>query len=197
MLRGSGSLEADPEVAARVNGNAIGASEYEQAVERLAHLARKANSAVLLAQAELASGKLKRAVGEQGAASAFQSALEQLRQEGPTAWFQAYLPGEDDTITRMVERVARAGYDTLVLTVDVQVAANRENNVRSGFYTPLRPSLRLAWDGLIRPRWLLGMLARTLILHGMPHFENMGPRVPLISRTGERGRGRRDQLPPR
>jgi L-lactate dehydrogenase (cytochrome) len=120
--------------------------------------------------------------------------LERLRQEGPTAWFQAYLPGEDDTITRMVERVARAGYDTLVLTVDVQVAANRENNVRSGFYTPLRPSLRLAWDGLIRPRWLLGMLARTLILHGMPHFENMGPRVPLISRTGERGRGRRDQL---
>jgi L-lactate dehydrogenase (cytochrome) len=120
--------------------------------------------------------------------------LEQLRQEGPTAWFQAYLPGDNETITRLVERVARAGYDTLVLTIDVQVAANRENNVRSGFYTPLRPTLRLAWDGLIRPRWLFGMLARTLILHGMPHFENMGPRVALISRTGERGRGRRDQL---
>lgn len=120
--------------------------------------------------------------------------LEQVRQEGATAWFQAYLPGENDTITRLVERVERAGYDTLVLTVDVQVAANRENNVRTGFYTPLRPTLRLAWDGLIRPRWLIGMLARTLVLHGMPHFENMGPRVPLISRTGERGRGRRDQL---
>ncbi len=26
--------------------------------------------------------------------------LEQVRQEGPTAWFQAYLPGENDTITR-------------------------------------------------------------------------------------------------
>ena len=120
--------------------------------------------------------------------------LEQVRQQGPTAWFQAYLPGENDTITRLVERVARAGYDTLVLTVDVQVGANRENNVRSGFHTPLRPSLRLAWDGLIRPRWLLGMFARTLLLHGMPHFENMGPRVPLLSRTGERDRGRRDQL---
>jgi L-lactate dehydrogenase (cytochrome) len=120
--------------------------------------------------------------------------LEQVRQEGATAWFQAYLPGEDDTITRLVERVERAGYDTLVLTVDVQVAANRENNVRTGFYTPLRPTLRLAWDGLVRPRWLFGMLARTLVLHGMPHFENMGPRVPLISRTGERGRGRRDRL---
>jgi L-lactate dehydrogenase (cytochrome) len=120
--------------------------------------------------------------------------LERVRKEGPTAWFQAYLPGETGPITQLVDRVARAGYDTLCLTVDVPVLANRENNVRSGFDTPLRPSLRLAWDGLIRPRWLVGMFLRTLLLHGMPHFENMGPRVPLLSRTGERQRGRRDQL---
>jgi L-lactate dehydrogenase (cytochrome) len=120
--------------------------------------------------------------------------LERVRQEGPTAWFQAYLPGEDGPITELVERVARAQYDTLVLTVDVQMAANRENNVRSGFDTPLRPTLRLAWESIIRPRWLFGMLLRTLLLQGMPHFENMGPRVPLISRTGERERGRRDRL---
>ena len=120
--------------------------------------------------------------------------LERVREAGPTAWFQAYLPGEAGPITELVERVARAGYETFVITVDVQVAANRENNVRSGFDTPLRPTLRLAWDGIIRPRWLFGMLFRTLLLHGMPHFENMGPRVPLISRTGERARGRRDKL---
>lgn len=120
--------------------------------------------------------------------------LERVREEAPTAWFQAYLPGEDGTITELLERVARAQYDTLVLTVDVQVAANRENNVRSGFDTPLRPTLRLAWESTIRPRWLFGMLFRTLLFHGMPYFENMGPRVPLISRTGERGRGRRDKL---
>jgi len=120
--------------------------------------------------------------------------LERVREAGPTAWFQAYLPGETGPITELVERVARAGYDTFVLTVDVQVAANRENNVRSGFDTPLRPTLRLAWDGIIRPRWLFGMLLRTLWLHGMPHFENMGPRVPLLSRSGERERGRRDKL---
>lgn len=120
--------------------------------------------------------------------------LEQVRQAGSTSWFQAYLPGEDGPITQLVERVARAGYDTLVLTVDVQVTANRENNVRSGFHTPLRPSLRLAWDGIIRPRWLFGMLLRTLWRHGMPHFENMGRRVPLISRTAQREGGRRDKL---
>jgi len=120
--------------------------------------------------------------------------LEQVRKAGPTTWFQAYLPGEPGRITELVDRVARAGYDTFVLTVDVQVAANRENNVRSGFHTPLRPSLRLAWDGIVRPRWLFGMLVRTLWLHGMPHFENMGRRVPLISRTAEREGGRRDKL---
>ena len=120
--------------------------------------------------------------------------LEKVREAGPTAWFQAYLPGEDHVIKALVDRVERAGYDTLVLTVDVAVGANRENNVRSGFSTPLRPSLRLAWDGIIRPRWLFGMFFRTLLLHGMPHFENMGSRVPLISAVGERERGRRDQL---
>jgi len=120
--------------------------------------------------------------------------LEKVREAGPTAWFQAYLPGEAGPITELVERVARAGYDTFVLTVDVQVAANRENNVRNGFDTPLRPTLRLAWDSIIRPRWLFGMFLRTLLLHGMPHFENMGRRVPLITRTGERERGRRDKL---
>jgi L-lactate dehydrogenase (cytochrome) len=120
--------------------------------------------------------------------------LEQLKQDGRTAWFQAYLPGETEPITQLVERVARAGFDTLVLTVDVPVGANRENNVRSGFNRPLRPTLRLAWDSILRPRWLFGMFVRTLLLHGMPHFENMGPRVPLITRTGERDRGQRDQL---
>ncbi len=120
--------------------------------------------------------------------------LEQIAETGRTAWFQAYLPGETDAITGLVERVARAGFDTLCLTVDVAVAANRENNVRSGFHTPLRPSLRLAWDGITRPRWLLGMFARTLLLHGMPHFENMGPRVPLLTATGTRGWRVRDQL---
>jgi L-lactate dehydrogenase (cytochrome) len=120
--------------------------------------------------------------------------LEQVRKEGATAWFQAYVPGDDETIRQLVERVQRAGYDTLAVTVDVQVASNREHYIRTGFHTPLRPTLRLAWDSLLRPRWLFGMLLRTLLVHGMPHFENMGPRVPLIARTGKRDPGRRDRL---
>ncbi|MBI3068914.1 MAG: alpha-hydroxy-acid oxidizing protein, partial [Betaproteobacteria bacterium] len=59
--------------------------------------------------------------------------LEKVREAGPTAWFQAYLPGENAPIEALVERVARAGYDTLCLTVDVPVAANLEIGLRSGF----------------------------------------------------------------
>jgi len=119
--------------------------------------------------------------------------LEEVRAAGRTAWFQAYLPGDNGPITRLVERVAHAGFDTLVLTVDVPVSANRENNVRSGFSRPLRPTLRLAWDSALRPRWLFGMFLRTLLLHGMPHFENMGARIPLIT-NASRGDGPRDRL---
>jgi L-lactate dehydrogenase (cytochrome) len=120
--------------------------------------------------------------------------LEDVRAAGRTSWFQAYLPGDDAAIRTMVERVARGGFDTLVLTVDVPVGANRENNVRSGFNRPLRPTLRLAWDSALRPRWLCGMFLRTLITHGMPHFENTGVRAPLITRTAERYTGPRDKL---
>jgi L-lactate dehydrogenase (cytochrome) len=120
--------------------------------------------------------------------------LEQVRSAGATTWFQAYVPGDEETIGRLVDRVERAGYDTLVVTCDVQVASNREHYIRTGFHTPLRPTLRLAWDSALRPRWLFGMLLRTLLTHGMPHFENMGPRVPLISRSGKRDPGRRDRL---
>lgn len=98
--------------------------------------------------------------------------LEEVAAASPQAWFQAYLPGDDPGISALVSRVARAGFGTLVITVDTPVAANRENNVRSGFSTPLRPSLRLAWEGISHPRWTIGTFARTILQHGMPHFEN-------------------------
>lgn len=98
--------------------------------------------------------------------------LEEVAVASPQAWFQAYLPGDDTGISALVSRVSRAGFGTLVITVDTPVAANRENNVRSGFSTPLRPSVRLAWEGISHPRWTIGTFARTILQHGMPHFEN-------------------------
>jgi L-lactate dehydrogenase (cytochrome) len=89
----------------------------------------------------------------------------------------------------LVERTARAGYKTLVLTVDITVPPNRETMARAGFTSPLRPNLRLAWDGLMRPRWLFGTFLQTLLRQGMPHFENAFAErdAPVLSRHAERG----------
>ncbi|MDQ0346721.1 alpha-hydroxy acid oxidase [Ancylobacter vacuolatus] len=122
--------------------------------------------------------------------------LERVATQGGARWFQAYLPGEDARIEAMVDRVEAAGYDTFVLTADVPVPANRENNVRTGFSIPLQPSLRLLWDGLSRPHWLGATWLATFLRHGVPHFENMdafrGP--PILSRHVVRAIGARDQL---
>uniref|UniRef100_UPI0035AE716D alpha-hydroxy acid oxidase n=1 Tax=Hylemonella sp. TaxID=2066020 RepID=UPI0035AE716D len=109
--------------------------------------------------------------------------MEEIVQANPDAWFQAYLPGKDPEIIALIDRVKACGYGTLVVTVDVAIAANRENNVRAGFSTPLRPSVRLAWEGITHPRWLLGTFVRTLLSHGMPHFENNYARrgAPILS----------------
>ncbi|MFA5488664.1 MAG: alpha-hydroxy acid oxidase [Candidimonas sp.] len=122
--------------------------------------------------------------------------LEDVAQAAPGTWFQAYLPGDTDRIRALLARVARAGYRTLVITVDIPVPANRENNIRAGFSTPLRPSVRLCWDGLTRPRWLLSTFLRTLGKHGMPHFENSFATrgAPVLSSNVLRDFSARDHL---
>ena len=109
--------------------------------------------------------------------------LETIVHANPRAWFQAYLPGTQPEIVALIERVKAAGYGTLVITLDASIASNRENNIRAGFSTPLRPSARLAWQGLTHPRWLFGTFLRTLWQHGMPHFENNYARrgAPILS----------------
>ena len=45
--------------------------------------------------------------------------------------------GQDDR-DRLVDRVAAAGYGTLVVTADTPILGNREHNIRSGFSMPMR-----------------------------------------------------------
>lgn len=122
--------------------------------------------------------------------------LEQIMRANPEAWFQAYVPPDTARLTALLDRARAAGVQTLVITVDSPVGSNRENNLRAGFSSPLRPSLRLALDGLVRPRWLLGTFLRTLWHHGIPHFENLYAErgVPIIARNVQREFGGRAQF---
>ena len=122
--------------------------------------------------------------------------LEAVRREGPTAWYQLYVPGDAARIEPVIDRALAAGYDTIVVTADVPVAANRENNLRNGFRLPIVATPRVVRDCALHPGWLFGTLVRTLLNHGMPHFENMdaerGP--PIFSRNQKRNVVGRDEL---
>ena len=122
--------------------------------------------------------------------------MEDVIERNPDAWFQAYLPGKADFIQALIERIAAAGFRTLVVTVDTIISGNRENIIRAGFSTPLKPSLRLLLDGLARPRWTAGTFLRTLARFGMPHFENSFATrgAPILSATVLRDFGNRDHL---
>ena len=98
--------------------------------------------------------------------------MEECAAENLRAWFQAYLAGDSAHIAAMLERAERAGFKVLVLTADTAALANQENYIKSGFYSPLRLTPRLLWDGLVRPRWTCNLFAPTLLRHGLPHFEN-------------------------
>ena len=100
--------------------------------------------------------------------------MEEVAQANPRTWFQAYLPVERDAIGALIDRVKAAGYRHLVVTADVPVGGNRENLVRAGYTSPLRPTLKLALDAATHPRWLFGNALRTLRHHGMPYYENSG-----------------------
>lgn len=114
--------------------------------------------------------------------------MEELAGPDGSDWFQAYLPGSPEEIDALLTRVERAGFTKLVITVDYAVPPNPENHRRAGFSSPLRPSLRLARDGLVRPRWLFGTFLRTLWRHGMPHFENNAATrgVPVLAKNVNR-----------
>lgn len=88
------------------------------------------------------------------------------------AWFQLYLWPEKKASFDLVERVRRAGFETLVVTVDTVVSPNREYNVRNGFSIPIRPTIRNGIDAFLHPRWAVGVMLRYLITTGLPRHEN-------------------------
>lgn len=106
------------------------------------------------------------------------------------------MPRHEAAVDALVDRVARAGIEVLVVTVDSAVVPNRENNVRNRFKTPLEPNLRLAWDGITHPRWSLGTFLRTIVRHGIPHFENNTAErgTSLIAKNVERDFSGREYL---
>ena len=73
-------------------------------------------------------------------------------------WFQLYLWGKGGVVEALVERAEAAGYEALVLTVDVPVVGKRERDLRNGMALPPRIGPAQALDAARRPRWLCHLL---------------------------------------
>lgn len=77
---------------------------------------------------------------------------------GGRHWFQLYMWKDRDRSMALVERAARAGYDTLLVTVDVPVAGARLRDVRNGMTIPPTLTPRTVLGAIPRPAWWFDFL---------------------------------------
>jgi isopentenyl diphosphate isomerase/L-lactate dehydrogenase-like FMN-dependent dehydrogenase len=85
-------------------------------------------------------------------------------------WFQLYVFRDRELSRSIVERALKAGYQALLLTVDVQVAGARERDVYNGFTIPPRITASNVLDSIWRVGWIRG------VLRGPPlTFRNVAP----------------------
>ncbi|HEV7476332.1 MAG TPA: alpha-hydroxy acid oxidase [Burkholderiales bacterium] len=95
--------------------------------------------------------------------------IERVAQEvGGRLWFQLYAVRDKEFRANLVERAKRAGFEAILVTVDLPVSGKRERDPRNGFVTPYKPSWRNSRDVLFKPAWLLGVMR-----HGLPGMANL------------------------
>lgn len=73
-------------------------------------------------------------------------------------WFQLYLWTDRDRSLELIERAAKAGSDTLMVTVDTAVAGARLRDVRNGMTIPPALTLKTVLDASYRPAWWFNFL---------------------------------------
>ena len=73
-------------------------------------------------------------------------------------WFQLYMWKDRDRSMALVDRAAKAGYDTLLVTVDVPVAGARLRDVRNGMTIPPTLTPRTVANAIPRPAWWINFL---------------------------------------
>jgi L-lactate dehydrogenase (cytochrome) len=86
--------------------------------------------------------------------------IEEVKAANPNGrnWFQLYMWKDRDRSMALVERAAAAGFDTLLVTVDVPVAGARLRDTRNGMSIPPALTLRTVLDAVPHPRWWFDLL---------------------------------------
>ncbi len=103
-----------------------------------------------------------------GVSTVASTSMEEIIAEAEgNAWFQLYFSGDGTGTFKLVDRAKAAGYEVLVLTVDVPEVGRRPRELRHGFKMPFRIGPSQFLDFALHPRWSLETL-----LGGKPQMAN-------------------------
>lgn len=88
------------------------------------------------------------------------TSIEDVARVNPNGrnWFQLYMWKDRDRSMALVERAARAGFDTMLITVDVPVAGARLRDTRNGLTIPPTLTMRTVINAIPRPAWWINFL---------------------------------------
>ncbi|OUC77304.1 alpha-hydroxy acid oxidase [Gordonia lacunae] len=88
------------------------------------------------------------------------ASIEDVRDANPHGrnWFQLYMWKDRERSMALVDRAAKAGYDTLLVTVDVPVAGARLRDKRNGMSIPPALTTKTVLNAIPRPQWWIDFL---------------------------------------
>ena len=88
------------------------------------------------------------------------TSIEDVAAAGPDArkWFQLYVWKDRSRAEDLMARAKAAGFEALILTVDVPVAGARLRDSRNGFSFPPQLSVKTFLDGATHPNWWIDLL---------------------------------------
>ncbi|NDB69421.1 MAG: alpha-hydroxy-acid oxidizing protein [Methylocystaceae bacterium] len=90
-----------------------------------------------------------------------------IEQADGYAWFQLYVTGDMTLADTLIERAEAAGYENIILTVDVPRLARRPRDTKNGFQTPFKLNFAHFIDFARHPAWSLQTLRA-----GVPKMAN-------------------------
>jgi len=95
--------------------------------------------------------------------------IENVKSANPCGrnWFQLYMCRDRERSMSLVERAASAGFDTLIVTVDVPFPGDRLRDRRNGLTFPPQLTLRVLGNTITKPAWCLDFLTTEALSFAM------------------------------
>src|SRR6202011_4372643 len=108
--------------------------------------------------------------------------------------FQLYFHKDRGLTNSMIERCIAANFDVLALTVDTITGGNRERDLRTGFTSPPRLTLKNLLSFAVHPRWAVNYFTHEKFARARPRAGGGRESKAVAGRQG-RGLGDRPADP--